>query len=345
MPVNNRVIISSIIPEGVVKANKGIFCISTSTNSVYIKVEGNNNESTGWHNLVVRGLYKGVEPPYDSITAPYLAYYLNETDNTLYIQTNDTSVPTNTGWVLASEGAIYIEDRDPNKIGLIGATGDLCINSLDNLAYLKVNAEWLALPEYNIDSSDALINLAQLLTNVTEVTDAYFNLFFNPNPMDITVSQYNKEGKLDTYIIPNRAKDRQAILGEGSPENILDSPIGALYLDTIQRVLYIKTTNSGNSEGWKAVLYEGNFQEPLVVDESTGKLSIKIDDIPTFGSQNVVSSNGLYATFEKKADLNGNEAQIFKVAYPVDESNAVNIEYMKDVFTYNNSTRTLKINI
>ena len=51
-------------------------------------------------------------------------------------------------------------------------------------------------------------NLSELLTNSVNMTQVYYDLFFNPNPMDITLYQYDEDNKLVEVVIPNRAKDK-----------------------------------------------------------------------------------------------------------------------------------------
>lgn len=51
-------------------------------------------------------------------------------------------------------------------------------------------------------------NLAELLTNSVNMTQVYYDLFFNPEPMDITLYQYDDDNKLVEVVIPNRAKDK-----------------------------------------------------------------------------------------------------------------------------------------
>ena len=51
-------------------------------------------------------------------------------------------------------------------------------------------------------------NLAELLTNSVNMTQVYYDLFFNPEPMDITLYQYDGDNRLVAVVIPNRAKDK-----------------------------------------------------------------------------------------------------------------------------------------
>ena len=97
-------------------------------------------------------------------------------------------------------------------------------------------------------------NLAELLTNSVNVTDIYYDLFINPEPMDITLQQYNSENQLIEVTIPNRAKDRQiALSGVGTPEGNVTAPLGTFYVDTQTNIVYIKINNVGNT-GWNQIL-------------------------------------------------------------------------------------------
>ena len=108
-------------------------------------------------------------------------------------------------------------------------------------------------------------NLAELLTNTVNLTDVYYDLFINPTPMDITLKQYNSNNELIEVTIPNRAKDRQISLsGEGSPEGVIEAPLGTFYVDIQNNLVYIKKTLSG-SNGWQLILTPEDLD--LILDD------------------------------------------------------------------------------
>lgn len=98
-------------------------------------------------------------------------------------------------------------------------------------------------------------NLVELLTNSVNLTDVYYDLFFNPTPLDIELQMYNEDNELITVTIPNRAKDRRiAIIGEGSPEGEQEAVAGTIYVDSSNGgFIYIKVTETGKT-GWRSVV-------------------------------------------------------------------------------------------
>ena len=98
-------------------------------------------------------------------------------------------------------------------------------------------------------------NLTELLQNSINMTSVFYDIFLNPEPMDVELKQYDAEHTLVTISLPNRAKDRKiALEGEGSPEGVVEANTGACYVDTLNQVVYFKTDNSGESTGWTIVL-------------------------------------------------------------------------------------------
>ena len=97
-------------------------------------------------------------------------------------------------------------------------------------------------------------NLAELLTNTVNMTSIYYDIFLNPEPMDVELQMYNDENELVTITIPNRAKDKaMAYSGSGSPEGIVEAPVGSAYVDTANSTVYYKI--QGNDQfGWQSVL-------------------------------------------------------------------------------------------
>ena len=97
-------------------------------------------------------------------------------------------------------------------------------------------------------------NLTELLTNTVNMTSVFYDVFLNPNPMDVELQQYNNDNELVTVVIPNRAKDRRIALdGEGSPEGVKEAPIGTAYVDLLTDHVYFKTSGD-DSYGWTLVL-------------------------------------------------------------------------------------------
>ena len=95
--------------------------------------------------------------------------------------------------------------------------------------------------------------LSQLTTNYNAIIENFYNIFYNPNPMDVKISLYTADGILREYDIPNRAKDFTYVRnGQGSPEGKEIAPVGTIYQDVENGVLYIKETGTGRT-GWNKV--------------------------------------------------------------------------------------------
>lgn len=97
-------------------------------------------------------------------------------------------------------------------------------------------------------------NLAELLTNSVDMAAVFYDIFLNPQPLDINIQMYDDNNQLITVTIPNRAKDRiTPYVGEGSPEGVVEAPIGSVYVDTLTSTVYYKVSGS-DSYGWNAVI-------------------------------------------------------------------------------------------
>ncbi len=150
------------------------------------------------------------------------------------------------------------------------------------------------------DITEISTNLSQYLTNSLNITRVYFDMFFNPEPMDIELEQYDSDGILQTYTVPNRAKDRRICdSGEGSPEGNVEATLGTFYIDSETSSLYIKTSETG-SNGWEYVLTETNL-----IDHNT--------------------STDAHEGYLAK--INGDSSEPFNVATPTTDTQAVNRAY------------------
>jgi hypothetical protein len=96
-------------------------------------------------------------------------------------------------------------------------------------------------------------NITELLTNSVNITDKFYDIFFNPEPMDVTFEQYNDDNKLVEVTIPNRAKDLKNIrVGNKAPEGQVSAEVGTLYINSSVPQLYIKVEGT-NENGWVAI--------------------------------------------------------------------------------------------
>lgn len=111
----------------------------------------------------------------------------------------------------------------------------------------------------NLNDNEIITLLQRLFTNMNNLDSIYYDMFINTNPMDVKLERYNQDGLLETYILPNRAKDRyNAIQGRGNPEGVYSAGIGALYFDILTNNIYIKISDSG-ATGWTLIKTSVNF--------------------------------------------------------------------------------------
>ena len=146
--------------------------------------------------------------------------------------------------------------------------------------------------------------MTHLLTYYTQLALTYQEMFYDPEPKDITVQLYDADGNLVDYTIPNRAKDFNFIKnGEGSPEGVVSAEIGTTYQDTLNGKLYIKRAGTDNT-GWYLIGSETGIREgynnpegflvgskgDLYKDKSHAALYIKLTETGNTGWQ-LISAN------------------------------------------------------
>ena len=113
---------------------------------------------------------------------------------------------------------------------------------------------------YESLSDEQIIALLQMLfTNMNNLDRLYYDMFINTTPLTLTLERYNEDGVLESYELPNRAKDRSNIIqGRGTPEKSQIAGVGSIYLDTLTSNIWIKTTEEGDT-GWVMLYTPVNF--------------------------------------------------------------------------------------
>ena len=115
----------------------------------------------------------------------------------------------------------------------------------------------------NTDLNVIIENLTELLTNTVNMTSVYYDLFINPEPMDVELKQFASDGTYKIVSVPNRAKDRKvALSGSGTPEGHVPANMGACYVDEENQTVYYKTSGSGNT-GWTVVLTQRDLEDEV----------------------------------------------------------------------------------
>lgn len=145
------------------------------------------------------------------------------------------------------------------------------------------------------------IILSKLATNYSNLASVFYDVFYNSEPQDVTFQMFNENGELQTYTIPNRAKDMQNIRdGEGNPEGSVAGSMGTLYQDLKNAKLFIKETPSGN-EGWAQLATEDYlnniFMRGLgspegVVSASKGVLYIDANNASLYIKSTITGTTG-----------------------------------------------------
>ena len=105
-----------------------------------------------------------------------------------------------------------------------------------------------------LDINQIAVILSQLIQNYNELAQNWFDVFYNPEQMDVTLKFFDPDGNLQTYTLPNRAKDfRYVMNGVGDPEGQINAKVGTMFLDTQGGDIYLKRTGEGNT-GWQRVM-------------------------------------------------------------------------------------------
>ena len=150
--------------------------------------------------------------------------------------------------------------------------------------------------------------LSKLATNYSNMALTFYNVFYNPTPMDVTFQMFDEAGVLQTYTIPNRAKDRNLILnGEGSPEGAIAGGYGTIYQDTSNGEIYAKETPNGNT-GWNVLITKnildtfimhGNGSPEGVVEAERGVLYIDQTSVQLYFKATSTGTTGWFTLLDR----------------------------------------------
>lgn len=147
-----------------------------------------------------------------------------------------------------------------------------------------------------VDTNTIIANLTELMQNSVNMTSVFYDIFINPVPMDVTLTQYNEDGELITVTVPNRAKDMQrALVGIGNPEGRVEAPEGTLYVDQPTQTAYVKT-DGNDTHGWKLILTEEGVYAYV-------RSYLATSDYIDTPKLNAYLINNSYTTEEKVEDL------------------------------------------
>lgn len=107
--------------------------------------------------------------------------------------------------------------------------------------------------------------LARVQFDYSNMAISWYNIFYNPIPMDVQIEFYDHEGRAHTYVIPNRAKDKSYITnGEfANPNENVAAAVGTIYQCTTTGDLYVKIFGEG-STGWIKVVSQSDMDAIIV---------------------------------------------------------------------------------
>lgn len=131
--------------------------------------------------------------------------------------------------------------------------------------------------------------LTELFVNQNNLDKTYYDMFYNPTPMDIKIQRYDENGVLQTYMIPNRAKDKNGnglvMLGTVAPEGVVQASAGQFYLNITSYILYYKATGESTSAyGWMQIY------SPLILENDA--LPVHLGGTGITSVQGIVKGNG-----------------------------------------------------
>lgn len=111
----------------------------------------------------------------------------------------------------------------------------------------------------NLDINELTTLLNQLFVSMNNTDAVMYDIFFNTTPMDVILKRYDENGVLQSYTIPNRAKDTQQTLkGTTPPNGVQIANIGVFYLDVSSYSIYYKASGS-DAFGWVKIFSSANF--------------------------------------------------------------------------------------
>lgn len=147
--------------------------------------------------------------------------------------------------------------------------------------------------------------LTELFVNQNNLDKTYYDMFYNPIPMDITLQRYDENNVLQTVTIPNRAKDKESTglvkTDVVTPNGNVAGNTGDLYLNTASGKLYYKRQGANNSvEGWV---------ELPAPDVYGGAYPVSIGGTGVKTLSGIVRGNGT-APFSPASEFMGNPSSI-----------------------------------
>lgn len=96
--------------------------------------------------------------------------------------------------------------------------------------------------------------LTQLHTNYSNMASVFYDIFYNPDPKNVTFEMFDESNVLRTYTVKNLALSNQyRKIGNEEPEGKVPGAKGTMYQDLSAGEVYIKQSDSGN-ENWQRLV-------------------------------------------------------------------------------------------
>ena len=138
----------------------------------------------------------------------------------------------------------------------------------------------------NTTISEIIDVLGKLQHNYTSLAQYWYDIFYNPEPMQVSIDYYDENNEKVVVTIDNLAqirKDLGGLSGEGAPSNDMVASYGSLYHDTKNGELYKYTRDTSSS-------LDSGYWDKLVSSEVLDSIVIAGND-PL--ENNVTSKDGV----------------------------------------------------
>lgn len=187
----------------------------------------------------------------------------------------------------------------------------------------------------NLTQEQIVALLVELFVNQNNLDKTYYDMFYNTTPMDIQIQRYDELGVLQTYTIPNRAKDSTVnglmILGTVVPEGIIQASAGQLYLNTSTYILYYKATGDSTSAyGWL------QLYSPVALEN--GAFAVDMGGTGVTSISGIIRGNGTQA-FSQATEYMGDIVPT-DASYNIENGN-INADYMNPTSVINKINNTV----
>lgn len=173
---------------------------------------------------------------------------------------------------------------------------------------------------------DIVYLLTILFTNLNNQNEIYYDMFLNPEPMELELERYDESGNLVTVTLPNRAKERITTLsGVGAPT--IAAPIGSLYIDTASYSMYYKAYGDDSSGWFKLISSSTTYLTPT--GDGSGLTNLNVENV-TAGILKVI--NGGTGASSLTGLLKGNGTNAISSA--VEDTDYISPATMVGVISY-----------